>query len=143
MLSKKALLGGLIMSVGAVSFSYADCDGTALHDNMGSLKTEMKSLAFDVKKENFASADQRIDTIIAVLKEAREETPYLFVEKGLSGDKLAARKADYQSVIDETITAFMALDGALEAKDSSKAKTMLGEIGKLRKKGHRAFKTDC
>lgn len=143
MLSKKVLVSGLLLSVSGLTFANQSCDDTALHEDMSMLKTEMKSLAFDVKKENFTSADERIDTIISVLKEAREETPYLFEEKGLSGDKLAARQADYQSVIDDAIAAFMALDGALEAEDSSKAKTMLGEIGNLRKKGHRAFKSDC
>ena len=51
--------------------------------------------------------------------------------------------ADYQSVMDDTITAFVALDKAVSDKDASSAKMALGEIGNLRKKGHRAFKADC
>lgn len=143
MLSKKVLLGGVMLAFSAASFAHGHCDDTALHEDMKTLKTELKSLSFDVKKENFSSADKRVENVIMVLREAREETPYLFEEKGLSGDELAKRKADYQSVIDDTIAAFKGLESALEAEDASKAKAMLGEIGKLRKKGHRAFKTEC
>lgn len=142
MLAKKLLIGGALISMSVSSFAHADCK-TDLHEDMETLKTEMKSLAFEVKKDNFEAADGHIDKIIAVLREAREETPYLFKEKELAGDELAKRQADYQSVMDDTITAFEALDKAVMAKDADAAKSALGEVGNLRKKGHRAFKADC
>ena len=143
MLSKKVALTGLLMTMSVSSFAHANCKASPLHEDMDTLKTEMKSLAFEVKKEDYASADARIDRIIAVLKDAREEKPYLFTEKVLEGAELNQRMADYQSVMDDTITAFVALDKAVADKDASSAKMALGEIGNLRKKGHRAFKADC
>lgn len=143
MISPKMLVSGVLLSMSFSSFAHANCSHTALHEDMETLKTEMKSLAFEVKKEDFLAADARIDKIIAVLRDAREESPYLFKEKALAGEELSARQADYQSVIDDTITAFEALDAAVIAKDAGAAKTALGEVGNLRKKGHRAFKADC
>lgn len=142
MLGHKVVLSGALVIFSMSSFAHADCK-TELHEDMETLKTEMKSLAFEVKKEDFAAADARIDTIIATLRDAREETPYMFKEKQLAGEELAQRKADYQSVIDDTISAFEALDKAVIAKDAGAAKTALGEVGNLRKKGHRAFKSEC
>ena len=143
MLSKKVLVTSVLMTASFSSLAHASCDDTALHEQMETIKTEMKSLAFEVKKEDYAAADVRIDKIIAELKDARNEKPYLFTEEGLSGDELAKRQADYQSVIDDTVTAFMALDKAVSDENADSAKTALGEIGNLRKKGHRAFKADC
>lgn len=143
MKSPKMILGGVLLTASMGAFAHGHCGDTALHEDMETLKTEMKSLAFEVKKEKFEAADARIDTIIAALRDAREETPYLFKEKELAGEELAARQADYQSVIDDTITAFEALDAAVMAKDAGAARTALGEVGNLRKKGHRAFKADC
>lgn len=143
MFNAKVLIGGVLLSMSATSFASGECESTSLHEGMESLKTEMKSLSFDIKKGEFEQADERVDTVLQLLHEAREETPYLFKEKGLQGDELAQRQADYQSVMDDTIETFEALSVALEKGDSSQVKSMLKEVGDLRKKGHRAFKADC
>lgn len=141
----KKLMGGLViaMSLSGYSYAHGSCDDTALHENMEDLKTELKSLSFEVKKGNYDAADAHVATALSILQDARDETPYLFEEKGLSGDELAQRTSDYQSVIDDTIEVFKALDTALEAKDAGQIKSTLKEVGKMRKKGHRAFKAEC
>ena len=83
MIGSKIVIGSALLSLSMASFAHEHCGDSALHEDMETLKTEMKSLAFEVKKEDFAAADARIDTIIATLREAREETPYMFKEKAL------------------------------------------------------------
>ncbi|MBM6550282.1 cytochrome b562 [Marinomonas ostreistagni] len=143
MLRAKVLVGGLLMSVASVSMAHADCGSNDLHEDMENLKTEMKSLSFNIKRGDYEQAEERVDAVLEILSDARDETPYLFEEKGLEGQELEHRQADYQSVIDDTIAAFESLDEALEAEDDTQVKALLKEVGDLRKKGHRAFKADC
>ena len=48
MLSKKVALTGLLMTMSVSSFAHANCKASPLHEDMDTLKTEMKSLAFEV-----------------------------------------------------------------------------------------------
>lgn len=143
MLGAKYLVGGVLVTFASLSMAHGDCESTDLHEHMESLKTEMKSLSFNIKRGDYEKAEERVDTVLDILEDARDETPYLFKEKGLEGDELEHRQADFQSVIDDTIQAFESLEDALEEEDEAQVKAMLKEVGDLRKKGHRAFKADC
>ena len=146
MFAMKKTIGCLVTAVGLSMFTtgaYAHCGETALAGNMNDLKTDLKSLSFDLRSDDAAAAGERVDDIIAVLREARGQTPYLFKEKGLKGDELEKRLTQFQSVIDETIDVFVAVDAAIAEGNMSEAKTLLREAGNMRKKGHRSFKADC
>ncbi|TPE47265.1 hypothetical protein FJM67_14890 [Maribrevibacterium harenarium] len=141
----RALVAGIIVAGLTTSFAHASgsCDETTLYKYMDDVKTNMKSLSFEVKQGNMEQAGVRVDNIIAALEKSKSETPFLFTEKGLEGDELAKRQGDYQEVMDDTIAVFKALDQALENGDKDKLNGLMNEINDQRKRGHRAFKADC
>lgn len=141
---KNAVSGAVLaMSISGSAMAHGHCDATALHEDMENLRTELKSLSFDLRSEDGSAAAGRVDSILAILKDAREETPFLFTQEGYEGAELESKMADYQSVMDDTIKVFMSVDDAIEAEDFGQAGSLLREAGNMRKKGHSAFKADC
>ncbi len=145
MLTVKKALGGAILAMGLSGYAAAHghCGETALHEDMENLKTELKSLSFDLRGKDAAAASERVDVIISLLKNSREETPFKFTKEGLTGEALATEMAEYQSLMDETIEVFVSVDKAIDANDMGEAGSLLREVGNLRKKGHSAFKASC
>ena len=124
-------------------FAQSSCDSTDLYQYMEDLKTELKSFSFEVKKGDLNSAGARIDSMLSLLEKSRTEQPFLFQEKGLQGDELALRQSQYQKGIDRVIGQFNKIDLAIKANKPGEVKALMSEVGKSRKKGHRAFNGDC
>lgn len=124
-------------------FAQSSCESTDLYQYMEDLKTELKSFSFEVKKGDLTSAGARIDSMLSLLEKSRTEQPFLFQEKGLQGDELALRQSQYQKGIDRVIGQFKKIDLAIKANKPGEVKALMSEVGKSRKKGHRAFNGDC
>lgn len=147
MISFKALLTTSViavsLSVPVYAHGHGDCDATKLHHYMEDMKTDLKSLAFEIRSGNTDNSLTRIDSILQNLTLSRKETPYLFIEKELSGDELTQHTADYQKVIDDTSDVFEKLKIAVTENDQDAVKSLVKEVGKLRKIGHRTFQYEC
>jgi len=133
----------LTASLSVPVFAHTDCDATKLHDYMEDMKTDLKSLSFEMRSGNTENSLTRIDSIQNYLTLSRDEVPYLFNHKELSGDELAKRTADYQNAIDKTSDVFVELKVAVTENDQTKIKSLIKEVGKLRKLGHRTFQYEC
>ncbi len=141
---KRLFIGALAtLAFSTNVLAHGACEGRPLHHDMENIKTELKGMASSLKSGDNEQAAKNVEQVIALFKDARSQTPYLFVEKKLSGDALAKETAEYQSVIDDTIQVFSSLETALENNDSAKIKTLMGEIGKQKHIGHSTFKADC
>lgn len=125
------------------AFAQASCESTDLYQYMDDLKTELKSFSFEVKTGDFNNASPRISVMLDLLGKSRAEQPFLFTEKGLEGDELVLRQSQYQKGIDRLIGQFKKLELAIKVEDVSSIRGLLSEVGKSRKKGHRAFNGDC
>lgn len=145
MVAVKKAIGGVVLAMGVSGYASAHghCGETALHQDMEDLRTELKSLSFDLRSEDGEAAAGRLDSIISILKDAREETPFLFTQENYQGSELTSKMSDYQSLMDDTIQVFMSVDLAVDAEDFGQAASLLREAGNMRKKGHSAFKADC
>jgi soluble cytochrome b562 len=143
MMPMKKTIIGLCISLSTISYASAQCNETELYGHMDNIKTEMKSLSFDLKSNNMASAVKRIDLIHAEFVASRDEVPYLFKEKGVTGDELAKRQASYQETMDKMIVVFDNLKVAAAENDMGSIQSLMKEVGSLRKVGHRNYKADC
>lgn len=119
------------------------CDQTQLYQYMDEIKTELKSMAFEVKKQKYAVVNQRIERIVELLDKSKQETPFLFTNRGLSGELLAKKQQQYQDALSDTIGLFAQLKNAVEKQSGSDIKQIMQKIGKARKLGHRQFKAKC
>ncbi len=133
----------LTASISFPVFAHNDCNATKLHDYMDEMKTDLKSLSFEIRSGNTENAITRIDSIQKYLSLSRDEMPYLFKHKELAGDELDKRSADYQSAIDKTSDVFEQLKVAVNNNDQATIKSLTKEVGKLRKLGHRTFQYEC
>ncbi|MFT2112411.1 cytochrome b562 [Marinomonas sp. 2405UD68-3] len=133
----------LTASLSVPVFAHTDCDATKLHDYMEDMKTDLKSLSFEIRTGNTENALTRIDSIQNYLMLSRDEMPYLFNHKELLDDELTKRKADYQNAIDKTSDVFAELKVAITDGDQAKIKSLIKKVGKLRKVGHRTFQYEC
>lgn len=124
-------------------FAQSECESTDLYGYMDDLKTQMKSFSFEVKTGNLEKASTRIEPMILLLKKSQAEEPILFREKKLEGDELVLRQSQYEESIELLITKFERIETAIEANDAAEIKGLMSQIGKSRKKGHRAFNGDC
>ncbi|WP_133012905.1 cytochrome b562 [Marinomonas flavescens] len=141
---KRLFIGALAtLALSTNVFAHGVCEVSPLHHDMENIKTQLKGMASNLKAGDSAEATKNVEQVIALFKDARTQTPYLFTEKKLAGDELAKETAKYQSVIDDTINVFSSLEMALKNNDSDKVKTLLGQIGKQRQIGHSTFKADC
>lgn len=122
---------------------HGQCESTKLHEYMEDMKTDLKSLSFEIRTGKTQNALIRIDSIQKNLTLSRSETPYLFLEKELSGEELAKRTSDYQNAIDKTSDVFSQLKVAITNSDQDQVKELVKEVGKLRKIGHRTFQIEC
>ncbi|WP_240009696.1 cytochrome b562 [Marinomonas algicola] len=147
MLPFKALLAASAIAVSlsapVYGHGHGDCHDTKLHNYMEDMKTDLKSLSFEIRSGNTENALTRIDSIRQNLTLSRSETPYLLKEKTLSAEELSQRMADYQKVIDDTSSVFNKLKVAVSENDQDSVKSLVKEVGKLRKIGHRTFQFEC
>lgn len=123
--------------------AHGECSGTDLHGYMEDIKTELKSLSFEVKKERFDEASIRVQKIRKLVSMSAEEQPFLFREESLQGQELEEMQGKYNQAMTELANTFAQIDEALAEKDSAKAADYLRDVGKLRKLGHRTFQGDC
>ncbi|PYF84891.1 MULTISPECIES: cytochrome b562 [Marinomonas] len=140
---KKTLLTAAIMSMAFSStvFAHGVCD-TTLHGYMENIKDEMRAMSSDVKAGDSESAVGHVEALISYFEKSRSEAPHKFSHDNLQGAELKAQTAEYQKVVDDTITILKELEGALKAGDSAKVRDLFGAIGEQRNLGHRSFK-DC
>lgn len=129
--------------ISATAFAQGSCESTDLYQYMDDLKTELKSFSFEVKTGDLTMAVTRVDVMLGLLKKSRAEEPFLFREKGLEGDKLAFRQSQYQQGIDRLIGKFEKIETAIQDNNTDELKSLMSQVGKSRKKGHRAFNGDC
>ena len=141
----KGLLTAAIISISCSSalFAAESCDDTALHGYMEHIKDEMRSMSSDIKSGNSGSASKHVNTLIMYFEKSRAETPYKFTAEQMQGSELKNNKADYEKVINETISVLKNLDVALQSGDQSEVRKWLGAMGNQRKQGHSAFKANC
>ena len=132
-----------ICLISASAFAQGSCENTDLYGYMDDLKTELKSFSFEVKTGDLTMAATRIDVMLDLLNKSRDEEPFLFREKELKGDKLAFRQSQYQQGIDRLIENFKEIDLAIQNNKTGELKELMSQVGKSRKKGHRAFNGDC
>ncbi|MGB0941066.1 MAG: cytochrome b562 [Marinomonas sp.] len=125
------------------AFAQGSCEETDLYRYMDDLKTELKSFSFEVKTGNLSAASSRLDVMLDLLGKSRAEEPFLFREKGLEGDELALRQSQYEKGIDRLIGQMKRIETAIAQNDTAAVKGLLSDVGKSRKKGHRAFNGDC
>jgi cytochrome c556 len=140
---KKSLLAAAIMSMVCSStvFAHGSCD-TELHGYMIKIKDEMRAMSSDVKAGDSQSAVGHVEALITYFEKSRSEVPHKFNHDGLKGEELKVQTAEYQKVVDSTITILKDLEGALQSGDSSKVRELFGAIGEQRNLGHSSFK-DC
>jgi len=129
--------------ISTTAFAQGSCESTDLYQYMDDLKTELKSFSFEVKTGNLTSAATRVDVMLELLNKSREEEPFLFREKDLAGEELALRQSQYQQGIDRLIGNIKKIETAIQDNNKAELKGLLSEVGKSRKKGHRAFNGDC
>ncbi|REG85736.1 cytochrome b562 [Marinomonas pollencensis] len=141
---KRLFIGALAtFAISTNVMAHGACEARPLHDDMVGIQKKLKAMSGSLKSGDNEQAAINVEQVITLFKNAREQTPYLFVEKKLSGDELAKEMAEYQSVIDDTIVVFTSLETALENNDSAKIKSLMGQIGKQKHIGHSNFKADC
>lgn len=138
---KLILLALLLSSNRLIAAEY--CDQTQLYSYMNDIKTELKSLAFDIKKEKYAAAQQRSDKVIELLTLSQQEVPFLFLEQELSGETLKSKIATYKQATTKTIELFTQLSLAIKQQNNAEIKPILAKISQARKNGHRQFKAKC
>ena len=139
----KRFFATCVCLISTTAFAQGSCEETNLYQYMEDLKTELKSFSFEVKKGDLAQAGTRIDLMKSLLSQSRDEEPFLFREKGLEGEELTLRQSQYQKGIDRLIGQFEKIESAIEKNDAAQVKVLLSDVGKSRKKGHRAFNGDC
>lgn len=141
---KRLFIGALAtFALSGNVLAHGACEGRPLHDDMVGIQKELKAMSASFKSGDNDQAAKNVEQVIVLFKNARSQTPYLFVEKKLTGDELAKETAQYQSVMDDTIEVFSALETALRNNDSDQIKALMGQIGKQKHIGHSTFKTDC
>ncbi|TBR42203.1 hypothetical protein CBF23_007930 [Marinomonas agarivorans] len=142
-LTLRRYLSCLAIFVSSQLFAADHCDQTQLYSYMTGIKTELKSLTFEVKTERFTEAQSRVDKIITLLNRSAKETPFLFLEHSLQGEQLQKKQMAYKGAINKTIDLFTELNLAIKTQDIDKIKPIMAKIGQARKSGHRQFKARC
>lgn len=142
-LKRMIMLAFITLVTSTTALAHGSCDSTALHNYMEDMKTDLKSLSFDLRMNNVTEALARIDSISENLRLSRDEQPYIFQEKNLEGEELAERTRDFQESIDTMMEAFAKLKTAVIDQDSKQIKLIMGEVGRQKKRSHRAFQAEC
>ncbi|ADZ91527.1 cytochrome b562 [Marinomonas mediterranea] len=138
-----AAMGMVVASSVGFAHGHGSCSETELHEHMMSIKTELRSLAQDVKSDDLDGASGHVKALIGLFEDSKAETPYLFKEQKLTGSALESKQADYVAVLDDAIVKLKDIDSKIAMGDSGKIGSAVRELGKYRKIGHSKFKADC
>ncbi|WP_371187991.1 cytochrome b562 [Thalassotalea maritima] len=116
------------------------CGETPLAEVMGNMKDDMKIIKQSLKAGDEQAVKQAAQSLLANIRQGDTLVPLSVADNEQLNDEQKAKFNQYQRGMADLESATMEL---IRAQDNTARKQALAKIGKLAKKGHKAFKMDC
>lgn len=115
----------------------AHCEDTKLGDTMNQMKKAYKQLRKSASKENYSRAQELTKQLRRLSKEARELTPL----KKKEDPELSVE--DYRTAMSDMDESLGTLLIALEKQNQDKIESLISQLNKLKKSGHKKYRLEC
>lgn len=139
----KKLLLCTFLSLFTLSFAHAahpQCGETDLANIMGDMKDSMKAIKGAAKAQDTEKVSALAKELLESVQKADQYVPLNISDKKELTAEQQQKFEDYQhgmEILEKAVTELAS------ATTSDAQKVALGKIGKVAKKGHKAFKMDC
>lgn len=139
----KKLLLCTLLAFSTISSAFAahpQCGETELANIMGDMKDSMKAIKGAVKANDTDKVSVLAKELLSTVQKADQYVPLNITDKK---ELNAAEQQEYQDYQQGIELLEKAVNELAVATTPDQQKEALGKIGKVAKKGHKAFKMDC